>query len=114
MQRSPEAGIYPRLEFDKTELTYYPRPMYTQPKPQPKETPCNPQSSIHNPQCPNSPSAGRDRMRRNAAKTRAREASSPVIPAKAGIPSIGMERLRPGRSGFDVSLGVAIPEPSCQ
>ena len=22
--------------------------------------------------------------------------------------------LRPGRSGFDVSLGVAVPEPSCR
>ena len=49
--------------------------MATPTKPQPKETSCNPQSSIPNLrstipnlQSPNSPSAGRDTIRQNAAK----------------------------------------------
>ena len=40
-------------------------------------------------------------------RARPREVSPPVIPAKAGILSLGMDC--PGRSGLDVSLGVAVP-----
>ena len=48
------------------------------------------------------------RLYRNSCpRARAREASPPVIPAKAGILSLGMDC--PGRSGLDVSLGVAVP-----
>ena len=36
-----------------------------------------------------------------------------VIPAKAGIP-FSRHVLRPGHSGLDASLGIAVPSPSCQ
>ena len=39
--------------------------------------------------------------------------TTPVIPAKAGIP-FSRHVLRPGHSGLDASLGIAVPSPSCQ
>ena len=57
------------------------------------------------------PSTEIDRVLQDSTETRARaharEASPPVIPAKAGILSLGMDC--PGRSVSDVSLGVAVP-----
>ena len=39
--------------------------------------------------------------------------TTPVIPAKAGIP-FPRHVLRPGHSGLDASLGIAVLSPSCQ
>ena len=67
-----------RIAFDKTEPTYYPRAMTTLSKPQSKETPCNPQSTICNPQ---SPPPAVNGNRHNA--TESNEAQQKLVPARA-------------------------------